>query len=232
MGTVLASTIMAAATGILQEENTEAAERRWTDAWLFDGVNRGQREACFIKPDTYVLSGAVKLAAGTWQDLAAGELALLRISHNMGTDGLTAGKLITKVDLDKILAWNPHFAAMDSSATVRHYAYDDRTPKQFAVIPPQPAASQGYVWMQRGGLAPDMVKPVGSYDVVINLGDEYANALTYYTVFWAYAKDSDFSPSARERASAWYQVFAGLLGKKEQVEAEAVDRSAEQHEVG
>jgi len=231
MGTVLASAIMAAATGLLQEENEEASERRWTDAWLFDGVNRGQREICFLKPDTYVLSGAVKLAAGTWQTLAANELALLRISHNMGTDGITAGRLVTKVDLEKMQAWNPFFAALDPTAAVKHYAYDDRTPKLFAVIPPQPATNQGYVWMQRGALAPDLVKPAGSYDVAIELGDEYENALVYYDVFWAYAKDADFSPGARERATAWYQLFAGLVGKKEQVEAEAVDRSTEQHEI-
>ena len=232
MGTVLASAIMAAATGILNEEAQVNEERRWTDAWLFDGVNRGQREICFIKPDAYVLSGPVKLAVGTWQSLAANELALLRISHNMSTDGLTPGRMVTKVELDKIMAWNPHFASMDPSATVRHYAYDAATPRLFAVIPPQPASGQGYVFMQRGALVEDLVKPAGSYDVAINLGDEYQNALVYFVVFWAYAKDSDFSPSARDRAASWYQIFAGLVGKKEQVEAAAVAPAASQHNVG
>lgn len=227
MGTILASAIMAAAAGILQDEGYD----RFTEAWLFSGINYGQREICFYKPDANVVSGAVKLAAGTWQSLPASGLSLLRISHNMGTAGTAPGRLVTKVDLEKLLAWNPFFAAMDASAEVRHYAYDDKTPKQFAVVPPQPSSNQGYVYMQYGGLPSDLIKPVDSYAVAINLGDEFANALTYFAVYWAYIKDADFSPGARERATQWYQLFLAQLGRKEQVEAGAVEPSAEQHRI-
>lgn len=221
MGTIYASAIMAAATAILQEENEEAAERRFTDAWLFEGVSYGQREICNLKPDAYVVSGAVKLAAGTWQEIPAAAQMLLRISHNMGTSGTTPGRLITKVDLEKLETWNPYFAAIEASTAVRHYAYDDRTPRQFAVIPPQPAADQGYVFMQYAGIPAALVKPADSYDVAITLGDEYANALTYFCCYWAYIKDADFSAGARARAQIWYQLFMALLGRKEQLEASA-----------
>jgi hypothetical protein len=227
MGTILASKIMADAAGILQDEGFD----RYTEPWLFTGINNGQREICFLKPDAYPVSGPVKLAAGTFQDLPAGALCLFRISHNMGTDGITAGRLITKVNLEKMGAYNPFFAAMDASAEVRHYAYDEKIPKQFAVIPPQPAASQGYVHMVYGGLPADLVKPAGSYDVAINIADEYANPLTYFAVYWSYAKDSDFSAGARERATAWYELFQAMLGIKNRVEAEAVEPDAEQHEI-
>jgi hypothetical protein len=229
MGTTLASAIMATATKILQEENEADADRRWDDAWLFSGVNHGTREICFLKPDAYVVSGAVKLAAGTWQTLPANGVCLFRLSHNMGTAGTTAGRLITKVNLEKLQAYNPFFAAMDAAADVRHYSYDDVTPKIFAVIPPQPVASQGYVWMQYGGLPADLVKPPASYDVAIAIGDEFVNALTYFAVYWAYVKDADFSPGARERAQHWYQLFLALVGRKEQVEAGAVAPPASQH---
>jgi hypothetical protein len=227
MGTVLASSIMAAAAGILQDEGFV----RFTEAWLFTGINYGQREVCDAKPDANPVSGAVKLAAGTFQALPAGGLLLLRISHNMGTDGLTPGRLITKVDLEKLGAYNPFFAAMDAAAEARHYAYDDKTPKQFAVIPPQPATGQGYVYMTYGAMPADLVKPAGSYDVAINLGDEYANALTYFAVYWGYAKDADFSPGARDRAMAWYELFLRTLGVKQGAESEAVEPDAEQHEI-
>lgn len=226
MGTILASKIMSDAAGILQDEGYV----RWTEAWLFTGVNNGQREICFLKPDAYPVKGAVQLAEGTFQDLPSGGLCLLRISHNMGTDGLTPGRLITKVDLEKMGAYNPFFAAMDASAEVRHYAYDDKIPKQFAVIPPQPSISQGYVYMVYGGIPADLVDP-GSYAVAITLGDEYANALTYFCLYWCYAKDADFSAGAKERATAWYSLFQELLGVKDRVEANAVEPSAEQHEV-
>ena len=168
MGTVLASAIISAASGILQDEGFD----RFTEAWLFSGINYGQREICFYKLDANVISGAVKLAAGSWQSLPAGGLSLLRISHNMGLAGTTPGRLITKVDLEKLQMWNPFFAAMDVSAEVRHYAYDDKIPKQFVVVPPQPpSTAQGYVYMQYGALPADLVKPVDSYAVAINLGD-------------------------------------------------------------
>jgi hypothetical protein len=228
MGTILASAIMEAAAGILQDEGFV----RFTEDWLFKGVNYGQREICLVKPDANPVSGAVQLAAGTYQSLPSKGLVLLRVSHNMGTGGTTAGRLITKVDLQKMGAYNPFFAGMDAAAEVRHYAYDDKIPKQFAVIPPQPSSGQGYVYMTYGRLPDDLVKPVDSYDVVINLGDEHANALTYYDVYWAYAKDADFSPGARERAVAWYQLFRGLLGVQDQSEAAAVEPDAEQHNIG
>jgi hypothetical protein len=227
MGTILASAIMEAAAGILHDEGYD----RFTREWLFSGINYGQRELCTHKPDANPVTGAVQLSAGTFQALPAAGLVLLRISHNMGTDGITPGRLITKVDLEKMGAYNPFFASMDASAEVRHYAYDDKIPKQFAVIPPQPASSCGYVFMTYGGLPADLVKPAESYDVAINIGDEYANALTYFDIYWAYAKDADFSAGARERAVAWYQLFLGLLGVKEKVEAEAVEPNAAQHEI-
>lgn len=227
MGTILASAIMETAAGFMHDEGYD----RWTEAWLFSGINHGQREICILKPDANPVAGAVQLAAGTYQNLPSSGLVLLRISHNMGTDGTTAGRLITKVNLEKMGAYNPFFASMDASAEVRHYAYDDKTPKQFAVIPPQPASGQGYVYMVYGGLAADLVKPAGSYDVAINLGDEYTNALVEFCCYWSYAKDADFSPGARERALAWYQKFRGSIGVQEQSEAAAVEPDAEQHEI-
>ncbi len=80
MGTILASAIMATASGFLHDEGYD----RWTEEWLFSGVNHGQREICALKPDANLVSGAVQLAAGTYQSLPAGGLVLLRISHNMG----------------------------------------------------------------------------------------------------------------------------------------------------
>lgn len=226
MGTILASAIIETAAGFLHDEGYD----RWTEEWLFSGINHGQREICFLKPDAYPVNGAVQLAEGTFQDLPSGGLCLLRISHNMGTDGLTPGRLITKVNLEKMGAYNPFFAAMDASAEVRHYAYDDKIPKQFAVIPPQPSSGQGYVYMVYGGLPADLVDP-GSYAVAITLGDEFANALTYFCLYWSYAKDSDFSPGSKERATAWYSLFKGILGVKDEVEAEAVEPNAAQHEI-
>ena len=59
MGTVLASAIISAAAGILQDEGFD----RFTEAWLFSGINYGQREICFYKLDANVVGAAVKSAA-------------------------------------------------------------------------------------------------------------------------------------------------------------------------
>jgi hypothetical protein len=217
---------MATASGFLHDEGYD----RWTEEWLFSGVNHGQREICALKPDANLVSGAVQLAAGTYQSLPAGGLVLLRISHNMGADGLTPGRLVTKVNLEKMGAYNPFFAAMDASAEARHYAYDDKIPKQFAVIPPQPSSAQGYVYMTYGALPSDLVNP-GSYAVAIGIGDEHANALTEFCCYWSYAKDADFSAGARERALAWYSKFQSSIGIAERVEADAVAPDAAQHDI-
>lgn len=228
MGTILASAIMATAAGILHDEGFE----RWTEAVLFEGLNYAQREIVFVKPDTNPVAGAVKLAAGGEQAIPAGGVALLRISHNMGTDGTTPGKHISKVAREKLEAYNPYFAAAEASAAVKHYTSDDQTPTMFTVVPPQPSASQGYVWMVYADTPDDMVKPAGDYAVAINLPDVYANVMLYFALYWAYQRDADFSPASAARARDYYQLFLALLGKKDQAEAVGEPLPAARHDVG
>lgn len=243
MGTVLASAIMDVAAQMLHDEQENIATNpifaeqntvRWTRSWMFSGINYGQREICLLKPSAYTVAASVRLAAGTYQDLPAAATGLIKISHNMGTDGATPGRLITKVDLEKLGAYNPYFTALPTRSEVRHYAYDPKSPRQFVVIPPQPATSRGYVYMIYPSMPADIATPPGiepDYDVAITLGDEYVNALTYYLLYWCYTKDADFSPSARERAVAWYNVFAENVLQKQRGEAQMIDPNAAQHEV-
>jgi hypothetical protein len=228
MGTKLASAIMGTVAGILQDE----AFDRWTEAVLFEGLNYGQREIVLLKPDANRVSGAVKLGAGINQALPADGVSLFSISHNMGTSGTAPGRVITQVALSKLIAYNPYLAASATSTEVRHYAYDDHDPLAFTVFPPQPASGQGYVFMIYSGAPAEMVKPAGSYDVAINLPDVYVNPLTYFALYWAYIKDSDFSPTSAARAEKWYQLFMALLSRKEQAEVDEAGVPAAQHEVG
>lgn len=228
MGTILASAIMTEAGRALHDEGFD----RWTRALLFAALNLGQREVVFLKPDTNAQSAAVKLAAGAVQALPAGGVGLIRITHNMGIDGLTPGRAVTPITVEKLAAWQPFYAAADASAEVKHYSWDAADPTRFTVFPPQPAAGQGYVQMVYGATPADMVAPGPTdYDVAINIADVYANLLLYFALYWAFSVDADHSAGAAARAVHYYQLLLALLGRKDVIEAGLGPLPAAQHEV-
>jgi hypothetical protein len=217
MGTILASAIMSDAAAVLHDEGFD----RWDEATLFTGLNRGQREAAFFKPDVNAVRETVTLVAGTVQSIPTDAFAFGKILRNMGTGGDTPGLAPRMVSEDRMNDYHPYWHSEDADTEVDFYMFDDRDPGRFMVSPPQPASGFGQIDAIFYKAPADMVKPDGDYDVVINIDNIYSNVLLYYDLFWAFNKDADFSPSSAARAVAYYNLFLTALGRKDMVEGES-----------
>jgi hypothetical protein len=180
MGTILASAIIAKASGILQD----ASNIRWTAAKMLEYLNDGIRDTVIANPTAYVINGNLDLVAGTKQTLPAGTILLIDITRNMGAGGTTPGRVPRFIDRKEIDAEHPNWHTDTASATVKHWIYDNRDKGTYYVHPPQPASGQGKLEAVRSALPASI-----SSSTAIPVGDEYANALADYLLHRAYAQD-------------------------------------------
>lgn len=186
----------------------------WAATELLSGVNLGCKEVCFHKPDAYVVSASVTLAAGIVQEIPTAGHQLMAILSNMGVSpGATQGAVIRLIDRKVLDAMDPGWATVTASATVVYYMYDERYPRQFLVYPRQPASGFGFVQMLYAAAPADIAA-----DATILIPDIYRPALTMYLMHYAYAKESDKGTQNLEKAAGYYQAFLNALGVKQEKE--------------
>lgn len=184
---------------------------RWDATELAEWGSYAQNAIVLRKPDAYMKNESFVLVAGTRQAIAG--TVVINITRNMGTDGSTAGAVITRVNLVTMDAILPSWHTATASATIKHWIHDLRDPKNFWVYPPQPSSGFGYVdaiWSE----APPSIG-VGAN---ITLDDIYKTIILDYILFRAYAKDAALHPNGAARATAHAQMFLNALGSKEKVE--------------
>lgn len=216
MGTILASAIQAKAAIDLFDESAD----RFSNSDYLSWINEGQRQATKFKPDVNVTTSAVQLVAGTKQSLSAGEIALINITRNMGTDGATPGNAIFfNPSMDQFAKRHPTWNTDTESATVQLYFYNPKNPKIFYVYPKQPAASQGYVEIARSVL-PTNVSAIGN---AINIGDEYEMELYHYCMYKGNLEDAKHSQIAMQEAVSHYKQFLFLLERLDLIEKFAIE---------
>jgi len=191
----------------------DTANERWTEAEHLAAVNNGMKEICLIKPDAYIATGTVTLAAGVVQDVPAGGLGIQDISCNMGVSpGATPGKSIRLIDRKVLDAMDPNWRSATASAVVDFYTYNEKVPLTFEVSPPQPTSAFGFVMMSYPKTPTEIA--IGA---VILIPDIFRGVLLDYILYRAYVKDSDSTPNA-QRAIAHYTAFQNALNIKQNVE--------------
>jgi len=203
---------------ILTEASTllmDEARTRWSETELLGHLNSGQLELVSLKPEANTVVAAVQLAAGTRQALPSGGIQFLRLNRNMGTDGATPGKGIRIADMDAMNADNPDWHNDTADSVTVHYLFAEDDPKAFYVWPPQPAASQGHVEEVYSKAPVDAVIGGGNN---ISLADEYRQALLYWILHKAYAKNNAVMAN-QQRSTANLQSFFMELGLKDRAEA-------------
>lgn len=189
------------------------AYTRWKVEEYLAGVNDGCKAICFFKPDAYVVSASVTLAAGIVQEIPTAGTGLYDITCNMGVSpGTTQGNAIQLIDRKVLDAMDPGWPAVTASATVIYYMYDERYPRQFLVYPKQPSTGFGFV---------QMIYPAAPAEIAIGatilISDIYRPALLQYEMYFLYSKDLD-NPASAGKAEAYYRAFLNCLGVKQDVE--------------
>lgn len=211
MGTILASKIADDAARDLFDPgydrfNQEDDHLEW--------INDGQREAAKLKPDVNITTANTLLIEGTKQVLAAGEMSLIKLVRNMGTDGSTPGKPIHFVDMDHFSLHNPGWQTDTANAVVRAYMLDDRFPRNFYVYPQQPIADQGYIEK----ITSDLPTDLAAIEDPITIEDQYERCLYDYDMYRALSINAKSSPIAKNEALRHWNAFVTALDRKDLVE--------------
>lgn len=211
MATITGQQIIYRAEIILQDTTNV----RWPEAELTYWLNDAQRAIVLIKPDASAVNAAVICVAGAKQSIPAAGVQLLDIIRNMGTNGTTPGRAILQIERRILDEQRPDWHTETASDEVKHFMFDERNPRNFYVYPPQPTSAFGYVEMLYSAAPTDLATLAS----VISLDDIYAGPILDYILFRAYSKDADLSPSAPQRATAYYQAFMAALSGKNEAES-------------
>lgn len=197
---MLASAVMDRAKIILNDDNVT-----YTDAELLSWLNDGRVQVVVDRPAAYTVREVAQLEAGPAQSLDADCIALIDITHNMGTSGTVRGKAITEMDLPRIDRWRPSWPAEYPNAVVQHFIRNPLTPREYFVFPPQPETGMGYI--ER--IVSKVLAPVVSGADIV-LSDQWVRPLVEFVCWMAHAKDADVSDAGKmERHKANYYALMG-----------------------
>lgn len=180
---------------------------RWTDPEMLIWVNAGQRSIAQYKPDASIKNESVVLVEGTKQSIPEGGNYLVRITRNMGVDGLVPGSATRVVDMEILDTQNPDWHTDTASSTVKHYVYDERDPTVFYVTPPQPSSAFGYVEMVYSATPNDLTQLSDTLDVL----DIYSNPLVDFVMYRALSKDATYTKKGVD-AETYNRAFLSALG--------------------
>lgn len=213
--TVLASDLMSECADDVLDPNYED---RWDqDDWL-RYLNSGETQLVYFKPSANPKTDVFVLVEGPRQSLPTSGIELVDITRNMGTDGLTPGDTIHKVDPKDLDETMPAWRSASAAATVLNFMFDPNNRKEFEVYPPQPSSGFGYIEAIYSELPTKIVKSGESYAVAINLDDEYAEALKNYMIYRALRIDAQVSDAAYRRSLDSWNLFVTQIGRKDLVE--------------
>lgn len=174
--------------------------KRWSDAELLGWLSDGQRTLVAADPSLGNVISSVKLVVGTKQVLPDGAFMLLDILRNMGSDGLTPGRVVTVTSRENLDRVDPNWHNSRRSDIARHYIYDPKQPKAYYVYPPSTGIT--YVEMSRAQNPAD----IAALTDLITVPDLYQTALFDFVMFRAHQKDSDYA-AGDQTAQGYLQLF-------------------------
>lgn len=194
---MLASTVIDGAVELLQDDDNV----RWPRLDLLAWLNDAQLQIVVVRPDAKNTTAALALVAGALQRIPTAGLRLLDIARNVGGRGIT---LVSRQALNDLsVSWY----TASGKTIIKHYAFDERFPKEFHTFPP---AAVGAAVEVRYTVVPVACATEG---VSIDLDDTYKTALIDYICYRAFLKDSE-APSSQGRSDRFMQAFMlGLTGK-------------------
>ena len=198
---VVASVIL---TKVRNQLADNGSVQRWTDAELLGWLSDGQRTIAAADASTASAVQAIKLVAGTRQEIPADGYAFLGMYRNMGTNGTTPGQAVTIVRRDLLDRIKPTWHADTPSPTVQNYVFNNEDPLAFYVYPPNDGT--GYVEINYAVMPVELT----ATSQPIDIQDIYQSPLFDYVMARAHAKDSD-AAAGLQYAQMYMQSFMTFL---------------------
>ena len=196
-----ANNVLTRAGDIIQD----ATNVRWPVPELLRYLNDARREIAIARPDLYSTTTPVVLAAGTKQSLPDDGSRFLDAVRNLTGAGNTPGLAVRIIEREVLDAQMPDWHMLPQVSEIKHFMFDERSPRVFYVYPPAVAATKLEVVYSR--------TPTEITTTTTELGDEdiYAGAIVDYVCYRAFSKDAEYAGNL-ERATRHYQQFANTLG--------------------
>jgi len=136
----------------------DGSKVRISDWEWVEFYNDACRQVAIFKPEANSKIATVQLASGVLQTIPDDGVALMDVIQNMGSDGDTAGNIITITKREALDAANLAWPAGTKATAVDNYAFSDEFPLNFWVTPPVSADEKVYVQIGYAALpeeAPD-----------------------------------------------------------------------------
>lgn len=182
---------------------------RWGADELVRWLNDAQTELAIWRPDQVATIQTLALADGFRQSLPATAIKLIDIPNNSGGSRL-AVRQIDRKDLDVI---EPGWRASTPAAVIKHFIYDERTPRLFEVYPPALSATVDACVARYPAKVtePAAGTDYGAVAGSIDVPDHWVSALVDFILYRAFSKDSELTVNAG-RAQSHYQAFGNAIG--------------------
>ena len=183
---------------------------RWPSAELLDWITAGLRAVANFKPQAVTTAQVVALTANSVrQPVPTGSFLLVDVVRNMGSDGITPGAPVRRVDHQAAKAFETTWFSATGETAITDYAYNaDEDHDHFYVYPRTHASTPVYVEVLAAVTPVDVTDPGDT----LPLKEDYLNVLTDYVAYRALSKDSEFADN--RRALVFIESVAGVLGTK------------------
>lgn len=171
---------------------------RWTEPEMLDWLSEAQI-AVARTPSAYTITCLHHLKEGTRQYMPSDAWSLITITRNFDEEGtpLYPVRIVARALLD---ACEPDWHLQSRAPLVENYVYDDRSPKEFYVYPPNDGT--GIVELTYCGIP----APIESMDDEIVLDDTFIPPLVDYMLYRANAKETDYATGVQS-ASAFFASY-------------------------
>lgn len=194
---ITAAQVLTRASDIIQDQTNV----RWPTDELLRYLNDGRREVCIARPDLYATTAVVNLSAGTKQALPADGSRFIDGIRNI--TGGAPGRAVRVVEREVLDAQLPNWHT-EASGPVKHFMFDERSPRVFYVYPPASGGQQLEIVYSR------TPTDITSTSTELTEEDVYTGALVDYVCYRAFSKDSEYAGNL-ERAGLHYTQFRNVL---------------------
>jgi hypothetical protein len=150
----------------------------------------------------------VELIQGSKQTIPPDGNRFLDAVRNVTVAGVV-GRAVRIVEREILDAQLPDWHTETSSTSLKHFMFDERSPKTFYVYPPAVAGHKLEIVYSKSPT--DIASgDLNSTSILAN-EDIYSGVLLDYILYRAFSKDSEYAGNM-QRAAVHYQMFANSLG--------------------
>lgn len=198
-----ATDILTRAADLIQDQTNV----RWPQEELLRYLNDARREIAIVRPDLYATSTAVTLVQGTKQTIPTDGSRFLDGVRNV-TAANAIGKAVRVVEREILDAQRPGWHTEADSTDIKHFMFDERSPRIFYVYPPATAGHKLEIVYSK---APTDILIGNVATAQLSEEDVYTGAIVDYVCYRAFSKDSEYAGNM-DRAMAHFSRFMSVLG--------------------